>query len=52
MRWLTARQPDLLDLILATPPAARLCTAASIDRTERKGVQPSDHAPVLATFDI
>ncbi len=41
-----------LDLILATPPAARFCTAASIDRTERKGVQPSDHAPVLATFDI
>jgi exodeoxyribonuclease-3 len=41
-----------LDLILATPPAARLCTAASIDRNERKGVQPSDHAPVLATFDI
>lgn len=40
-----------LDLILATSPVARACTAASIDRTERKGQQPSDHAPVLATFD-
>jgi exodeoxyribonuclease-3 len=39
-----------LDLILATPSAARTCTAASIDRDERKGQQPSDHAPVLATF--
>ena len=37
---------------LATPPVARTCTAASIDRNERKGQQPSDHAPVLATFDL
>jgi exodeoxyribonuclease-3 len=41
-----------LDLIYATPSAARSCTAASIDRNERKGQQPSDHAPVLATFDL
>jgi exodeoxyribonuclease-3 len=41
-----------LDLILATGPAARACTAASIDRAERKGQQPSDHAPVLAAFDL
>jgi len=41
-----------LDLILATSPVARACTAASIDRSERKGQQPSDHAPVLATFDL
>ena len=41
-----------LDLILATPPIARRCTAASIERNERKGQQPSDHAPVLATFDL
>ena len=41
-----------LDLILATPPVARACVAASIDREERKGKQPSDHAPVLATFDL
>jgi exodeoxyribonuclease III len=37
-----------IDLILATEPAARACTGASIDRNERKGKQPSDHAPVLA----
>jgi exodeoxyribonuclease III len=41
-----------LDLILATPPVARACTAASIDRDERKGKQPSDHAPALATLDL
>jgi exodeoxyribonuclease III len=41
-----------LDLIYATPPVAPKCTAASIDRNERKGQQPSDHAPVLATFDL
>ena len=37
-----------IDLILATAAAARACTAASIDRNERKGQLPSDHAPVLA----
>jgi exodeoxyribonuclease-3 len=41
-----------LDLVLVTPPLARACVAASIDREERKGKQPSDHAPVLATFDL
>jgi exodeoxyribonuclease-3 len=41
-----------LDLIYATPSVARKCTGASIDRNERKGQQPSDHAPVLATFDL
>jgi exodeoxyribonuclease-3 len=41
-----------LDLVYATPSVARKCTAASIDRNERKGQQPSDHAPVLATFDL
>ena len=39
-----------IDLILATAAAARVCTAGSIDRNERKGKQPSDHAPVLAEF--
>lgn len=39
-----------IDLILATEPMARRCTAASIDRDERKGQQPSDHAPVIAEF--
>ncbi len=41
-----------LDLVYSTPALARKCTAASIDRNERKGQQPSDHAPVLATFDL
>jgi exodeoxyribonuclease-3 len=41
-----------IDHIFATEPLARLCTAASIDRDERKGKQPSDHAPVVAEFEI
>jgi exodeoxyribonuclease-3 len=39
-----------IDLILANQPLAERCRAASIDRQERKGKQPSDHAPVLAEF--
>lgn len=39
-----------LDLILGTKPVTAACTETSIDRQERKGKQPSDHAPVLATF--
>ena len=40
-----------LDHILATAPLAARSTAAWVDRDERKGVKPSDHAPVLAEFD-
>jgi exodeoxyribonuclease-3 len=39
-----------IDHILATPLMAARCTAARIDRDARKGVKPSDHAPVLAEF--
>lgn len=39
-----------IDLLLATPPAAGLCTEVSVDREERKGAKPSDHAPVRAAF--
>jgi len=39
-----------IDFVLATPPLATRCTEVAIDREERKGKQPSDHAPVLATF--
>jgi len=39
-----------IDLVLASAPLARLCSAASIDRNERKGTLPSDHAPVIAEF--
>jgi exodeoxyribonuclease III len=41
-----------IDHILATAPLAARCTGAAIDRDERKGKQPSDHAPVLAEFDL
>ena len=40
-----------LDMVYATAPLARRCRAASIERNERKGVQPSDHVPVHAEFD-
>ncbi|MBI3894257.1 MAG: exodeoxyribonuclease III [Candidatus Wallbacteria bacterium] len=39
-----------IDFILASRPLAERCSGAWIDRDERKGTQPSDHAPVLATF--
>jgi exodeoxyribonuclease III len=39
-----------IDLILATPPVARACHTTGVDRDERKGKQPSDHAPVIAEF--
>jgi exodeoxyribonuclease-3 len=39
-----------IDLVLVTAPLARRCSAAEIDRAERKGKQASDHAPVLVTF--
>jgi exodeoxyribonuclease-3 len=41
-----------IDHIFVTEPLARLCVAASIDREQRKGTQPSDHAPVLAEFGL
>ena len=40
-----------IDHILATESLARRSTRAWVDRDERKGTKPSDHAPVLATFD-
>ena len=39
-----------LDYIFATGPLAARCTSADIDREERKGEKPSDHAPVIAVF--
>ena len=39
-----------IDHILATEPLAARCSEAEIDRNERKGKQPSDHAPVVAAF--
>jgi len=40
-----------IDFIFATAPLWERCSAASIEREERKGTLPSDHAPVLAEFD-
>jgi exodeoxyribonuclease-3 len=40
-----------IDHILATKLLAASCGSAEIDRDERKGSKPSDHAPVLATFE-
>lgn len=39
-----------IDQIWASQSMAELCDSAWIDREERKGAAPSDHAPVLATF--
>ena len=41
-----------LDHIYATPPLVAELKAAGIDREARKGVQPSDHAPVWARFRL
>ncbi len=41
-----------IDLLLATAELAERCTGCSIDREPRRVAQASDHAPVIATFDI
>jgi len=41
-----------IDLLLATEPLAARCVATEIDREERKGPKPSDHAPVLVDVDL
>lgn len=40
-----------IDHILVTQPLAKRCAGVEIDRDERKGEKPSDHAPVIATFE-
>jgi exodeoxyribonuclease-3 len=40
-----------IDHIDLTLPLAGRCTGATIDRNERKGRQPSDHAPVLVELE-
>lgn len=40
-----------IDHILVTPSLAARCRAAYVDRDERKGKLPSDHAPVVAVFE-
>ena len=41
-----------IDLILASPALARLCTASEIDVGPRRWERPSDHTPVWASFDL
>jgi exodeoxyribonuclease-3 len=41
-----------IDLILASMPLAPRCTGCRIDRLARSGERASDHAPVIADFDI
>lgn len=41
-----------IDHLLVTPKLSAACTAIEIDRNERKGKQPSDHAPVWAEFEL
>lgn len=40
-----------IDLILTTPALSKRVTGSFIDREERKGKQPSDHAPVCVRID-
>ena len=40
-----------LDCIFAIAPLAVRCTSAEIERQERKGEKPSNHAPVIVAFD-
>jgi exodeoxyribonuclease-3 len=41
-----------IDHVLLSEPLAARCRAATIDREERKGAQPSDHAPVIVELDL
>ena len=41
-----------IDLILASRALAGKCAACHIDKAPRKLERPSDHAPVVAAFDI
>jgi exodeoxyribonuclease-3 len=40
-----------IDHILVSSSLAQRCIAVEVDREERKGEKPSDHAPVIATFN-
>ncbi|WP_126447661.1 exodeoxyribonuclease III [Sulfuricystis multivorans] len=41
-----------IDHILVSPELAKRCTACSIDKAPRKLERPSDHAPVVAEFEL
>ncbi len=39
-----------IDAVLASESSGKRCTGAGVDREMRKGKEPSDHAPIWATF--
>jgi exodeoxyribonuclease-3 len=41
-----------IDLILTSDPMTQCCSTSYIDREPRAWERPSDHAPVVAEFDI
>ncbi|MCU0976706.1 MAG: exodeoxyribonuclease III [Steroidobacteraceae bacterium] len=41
-----------IDLVLASKALAERCTGCSVDRGPRAWERPSDHAPVVASFDV
>lgn len=41
-----------IDHFLISAPLVPRCTAVTVDRQERKGEKPSDHAPVLMELDL
>ena len=41
-----------IDLVLTSAALAARCTGCRIDATPRRWERPSDHTPVLATFDL
>jgi exodeoxyribonuclease-3 len=41
-----------IDHILLSPALASTCSACYVDRAQRKGEKPSDHAPVLAELTL
>lgn len=41
-----------IDHILVSPALAAVCTACQVDQAPRRLERPSDHAPVIAEFDI
>ena len=49
-RSLAENRGARIDFVLATSPMRARCARARIDREERAGPKPSDHAPVIATF--
>jgi exodeoxyribonuclease-3 len=40
-----------IDYLLLSPPALAVCRSVEVDLEARRGAKPSDHAPVVATFE-